>query len=349
MRRLAATDIPATLAASTCVLVFAICFFSLGSMTRYLASRALKRQTSVLARGLREAVAGTRHELEELPPIEALNCRNGTSDVLAQRAFENPYVRWIGLRQAGEMICRSGLVNRNPGPVAHVHVLDNVWSVELVDDSPGVVYVIQRRDDVEYIAIPETMLFDFESSIECLQCVTYQVDVTQPDFQVKLGDWNRVVLHQTEEAMVGRTRAKLTVGVLQRYIDQLQFEGLILAAGMSAIVALTFNFMLYGLLMRQTSMASLMRQGLRKNEFLPYYQPIVDGGDGSVLGAEALARWYRRGKMVPPGQFVPFAEENGLITPITEQIVKKVLKDLEHLGGWARIAISASMPNLIRS
>src|ERR1700722_16153744 len=81
MRRLFVTDMPATLAASTCVLVFAMCFFSLGSLTRYLASRALKRQTSVLARGLREAVTGTRHELEELPPIEALNCRNGTSDV----------------------------------------------------------------------------------------------------------------------------------------------------------------------------------------------------------------------------------------------------------------------------
>jgi len=176
---------------------------------------------------------------------------------------------------------------------------------------------------VEYIAIPETMLFDFESSIDCPQCVTYRVDVQQPDFQVKLGDWNRVVLHQTEEAIVGRTRAKLTVGVLQRYIDQLRFEGLILAAGMSVIVALTFSFILYGLLMQQTSMTSLMRQGLRQNEFLPYYQPIVDGRDGSVLGAEALAPWYRRGKMVPPGQFVPFAEENGLIGPITEQIVKK--------------------------
>jgi hypothetical protein len=199
------------------------------------------------------------------------------------------------------MICRSGLVNRDPGPSAHVHPIDDVWSVELVDDKPGVVYVIQRRGDLEYIAIPETMLFDFESSIDCPQCVTYRVDVQQPDFQVKLGDWNRVVLHQTEEAIVGRTRAKLTVGVLQRYIDQLRFEGLILAAGMSVIVALTFSFILYRLLMQQTSMTSLMRQGLRQNEFLPYYQPIVDGRDGSVLGAEALARWYRRGKMVPPG------------------------------------------------
>ena len=250
------------------------------------------------------------------------------------------------------MICRSGLVNRDPGPSAHVHPIDDVWSVELVDDKPGVVYVIQRRGNVEYIAIPETMLFDFESSIDCPQCVTYRVDVQQPDFQVKLGDWNRVVLHQTEEAIVGRTRAKLTVGVLQRYIDQLRFEGLILAAGMSVIVALTFSFILYRLLMQQTSMTSLMRQGLRQNEFLPYYQPIVDGRDGSVLGAEALARWYRRGKMVPPGQFVPFAEENGLIGPITEQIVKKVLKDLKDLGwlGTNRyISINAEPDQIVKT
>jgi hypothetical protein len=119
-------------------------------MTRYLASRALARQTNVLARGLREAATGTRHELEQLPPIEVLNCRNGTSGVLAQRAFDNPYVRWIGVRQAGKMICRSGLVNRDPGPSAHVHPIDDVWSVELVDDKPGVVYLIQRRADVEW-------------------------------------------------------------------------------------------------------------------------------------------------------------------------------------------------------
>jgi sensor c-di-GMP phosphodiesterase-like protein len=90
--------------------------------------------------------------------------------------------------------------------------------------------------------------------------------------------------------------------------------------------------MLYGLLVRQTSAASLMRQGLRRSEFLPYYQPIVDGRDGSVLGAEALVRWYRRGKLIPPVQFIPYAEDNGLIGPITEQIVTKVLKDLKYLG-----------------
>jgi hypothetical protein len=74
MRRLFVTDKPATLAACTFVLVLLVCLFSMGSMTRYLASRALKRQTSVLARGLREAATGTRQELEQLPPIEALNC-----------------------------------------------------------------------------------------------------------------------------------------------------------------------------------------------------------------------------------------------------------------------------------
>lgn len=108
-------------------------FFILGSMDRYLASRALAHQTSVMVRGLKETVAGTRRELEQLPPIKGLNCQNGASDVLAQQAFDNPYVRWLGVRQAGVMICRSGLVNRDPGPAGQVHPIDDVWSVMLAE------------------------------------------------------------------------------------------------------------------------------------------------------------------------------------------------------------------------
>jgi EAL domain-containing protein (putative c-di-GMP-specific phosphodiesterase class I) len=332
MRRLFATDISAPLAATTCVFVFLVCFFSLGSMSRYLASRELARHTDVMVRGLEEAVDGTRRELEQFPPIEALNCRDGTSEVLAQRAFENPYIRWVGVKRAGEMICRSGLVNRDPGPAGHLYRIDDVWSIGVVEGKSDIVYLKQRRGDTEFIAIPETMMFDFESSIDCPQCVAYEWVVDRPGFVVKFGDWKRVVIRHTEDALIWGIRAKVTLGASQPYVDTFQSGGRILAAGIAAIVALTLSFMLYGLLARQTSVASLMREGLRQSEFLPYYQPIVDGRDGSVLGAEALVRWSRRGKLVPPGQFVPEAEENGLIGPITEQVVKKVLKDIKKLG-----------------
>jgi EAL domain-containing protein (putative c-di-GMP-specific phosphodiesterase class I) len=352
MRRLFATDISAPLAAATCVLVFLVCFFSLGSVTRYLANYELARQTNMLVHRLQAAVRDARHELEQLPPIEELNCQNGTSDILAERTFRDSYVRWIGIERDGKMICRGGVMNRDPGSSGHLYRIDNVWSIQLVEGKVDAIYVKQHRDDAEYIAIPETMIYEFESLIDCTQCVAYEWDVYRPDFIVKAGDWDHVVTRHTEDAAIEGIGATITLGASQRYVDKFQSPGRILAAGIAAIVALTLSFMLYGLLVRQTSVESLLRQGLRRSEFLPYYQPIIDGRDGSVLGAEALVRWLRGGKLVPPGQFVAFAEENGLIGPITDQIVEKVLEDIKTFGwvGTDRyVSINAEPDQIVKT
>lgn len=75
-----------------------------------------------------------------------------------------------------------------------------------------------------------------------------------------------------------------------------------------------------------------LRMGVQRREFLLCYQPQVDG-EGRIVGAEVLVRWEQpqRG-MVSPAQFIPLAEETGLILPIGRWVLETACA---QLANWA--------------
>ena len=98
-----------------------------------------------------------------------------------------------------------------------------------------------------------------------------------------------------------------------------------------------------------------LRAALQRDEFEVYYQPIRDSPATSVVAFEALVRWNHslRG-MIAPVNFIPLAEETGLIVPLGDWVLRQACMDA---AGWSRhvtVAVNLSPvqfknPNLVAS
>ena len=74
-----------------------------------------------------------------------------------------------------------------------------------------------------------------------------------------------------------------------------------------------------------------LRIGINKQEFSLYYQPIISLKTGQLTGFEALIRWHHPHKnLISPGQFIPVAEETGLIIPMGEWILKEACQQMKQ-------------------
>ena len=69
-----------------------------------------------------------------------------------------------------------------------------------------------------------------------------------------------------------------------------------------------------------------LHRALERDELVLHYQPKVDTRAAKMVGVEALMRWQRGGKLVPPGDFIPLAEDTGLIVPMSEWALREAAR-----------------------
>ncbi|HPQ50467.1 MAG: EAL domain-containing protein [Alphaproteobacteria bacterium] len=94
-----------------------------------------------------------------------------------------------------------------------------------------------------------------------------------------------------------------------------------------------------------------LRNALENKDLTLYFQPQLDLKSGQVIGAEALIRWFKKdnskegGKFISPVEFIPIAEQSGLIVPIGEWVMRHACleaKKWHDKGNMIRIAVNVS-------
>ena len=112
-------------------------------------------------------------------------------------------------------------------------------------------------------------------------------------------------------------------------------------------------------LSRQLALEAELRIALQQEQFELYYQPQINLNDGTLVGYEALLRWKHPEKgFIPPSEFIPVAEDSGLILPLGEWVIQHACLDIKQfikeglLPGDGHVAVNISPrqfhdPNLV--
>lgn len=101
---------------------------------------------------------------------------------------------------------------------------------------------------------------------------------------------------------------------------------------------------------RNLSLSGELRNAVRAREMTLHYQPQIDVATGRTVGAEALIRWeHPRYGFVSPAEFIPLAEQSGIIRPLTRWILGEAIRQLSewrHVGFDIGISVNLSPRNL---
>ena len=93
-------------------------------------------------------------------------------------------------------------------------------------------------------------------------------------------------------------------------------------------------------------MELLLRSAISNSEFTLFYQPKIDARTGKIVGAEALLRWYNTELgWVPSAEFIPIAEESGMIVTIGQWVLKEACQQIKqwHEVGFKHVKMSVNL------
>lgn len=264
----------------------------------------------------------------------------------------------------------TGLPNRN----AIQDVINQAIS-ERGDSNIGLVYLdldnFKKVNDAYGHMFGDRLLIEVSRAIlSCLNHGEMLARLGGDEFLVLVSQADRILLQELAQRIIDRLKTPFRIGLIEVYTGcsigialcpehGKDLDSLIRSADTAMYVAkeqgkrtyIVFSPEMNRRVAEYMWLDTNLRKGLEQNQLVVYYQPKVNARSGKVHSVEALVRWDspERG-LIPPLQFISYAEESGLITPLGRWVLQTAAKQAaqwQRLGLNIRIAVNLSARQLV--
>ncbi|MCP3686868.1 MAG: cyclic diguanylate phosphodiesterase [Gammaproteobacteria bacterium] len=338
---------------ATFVIVFAVSLLTLSYFNHFYAKKALERDAEQLLYQFHDVLAEGVRVLESLPDPDQFQCNQQTIKQMAKYGYESPAIRLIGISHGDEQFCASGPIHVDLSHyqkrlmTSERNMLSNYYSMASAGygDEHDDLLILRTHEDSSYFVSINPFMVSQLTEFACINCLAYDFEIVgEPKltFQGKPLQGKTSIEYQAFRKE-GILDVSLNLRGTESFYNYYKELSLLTTIGFALAAATLLALFTYKLLTIRQSLDHVLQGALKCDEFVPFYQPIVDSRNGEVVGAEVLVRWCRDdGSITPPYQFIPYAESSGLIIDITEQLISKVVVDVKDLG-WDKTDKFASI------
>ncbi|MCL1046552.1 EAL domain-containing protein [Shewanella electrodiphila] len=332
-----------------CYVVFIVSFFILNmglkALDYQIADTMIKRDAHILSEKLTMYIEDTAQELKALPQLDdSYACSESNEKLLTMSVFNSTFIRWVGVMDELEVICHSQaiprhvekLVRHNIGPDLKLAVINQSHS------DIHELFLAHDHGDKQYVASIVPMNPRYFIPVDCKACLEYTITID--GFQdnltavpvMEFGFEEFEGEHLIIEEVVQQNEyyiAKFSLTGNEEYLKQYQSLSWEYRALISFLIALAFTVAFWYRKQSQGSTRANIKKGIKNKEFIPFYQPVINSQSNEIVGVEVLMRWRQfNGDLIPPNQFIPFAESAGLIVDMTYSMLNVMVDEMEITG-----------------
>ncbi|WP_144212588.1 EAL domain-containing protein [Shewanella donghaensis] len=332
-----------------CVAVFAIFFvvFIFGSkaIDNIIADELINRDASILSEKLIMYIRDSAEDLRALPALDdQFECTSETRALLRKTIFQSTFIRWTAVMDNLNVLCSSEDIVRDYDSLAKHKIGENLNMAVMDKDDSDLheLFLSHNSGQLKYVASIVPMNPRYFVHVYCEDCLEYTITIdglndnlaAVPVLEFGFDEFEGA--HVVTEKITHKNEyyiATFTLSGNEEYLAQYQslnwwvsgFISFWLALGVA--VAYWYWRNAYG------STRSHIRNAIKHNEFIPFFQPVINGNTNELVGVEVLMRWRQaNGDLIPPNQFIPFAESAGLIVDMTYSMLDVMAEDIHKMG-----------------